>query len=116
MALFDITWSLQVEKILPPVLRARDFQEKNDDFLSGDADNQVIERIIMSSPGHWKEFPVIGFAIWKYLQGTQSPQVLARNLGVMLKADIFVNPYVDVSQWPVIIVNNTTFEVSNGGV
>lgn len=115
MALFDITWSLQVEKLLPPVLRERDFQVFNDDFLAGDADNQTIERIILSSPGHWKEFPIIGIGIWNYLQGTQSSQVLARDISVQLKADIFPKPYVDVSRWPTVIINNTTFEL-NGGI
>ena len=116
MAFFDVTWSLQALKLLPPVLRDRDFQEKNDDFLSGDADNQVIERIILSSPGHWKEFPVIGIGIWNYLQGTQSAQVLQRNIQVQLKADIFPKPYVDVSRWPTVIINNSTFEISDGSV
>lgn len=112
MGLFDVTWSLQIEKILPPVLRSKDFSEEDDDLLSGDSDNQVIERILLSSPGHWKEFPLVGIGIWKYLQGTQSPQVLQRNIQVQLKNDIFPKPYVDVREWPTVIINNVVFEIN----
>ncbi len=113
MALFDVTWSLQVQKILPPIMRDKDFQGvEDDDFLAGDSDNQVIERILLSSPGHWKEFPVVGIGIWNYLQGTQSPQVLQRNIQVQMKNDIFPKPYVDLRQFPTIIINRATFELN----
>jgi hypothetical protein len=100
MGMFSTTWSLQVEKILPPVLRDRDFQvNADDDFLTGDADNNYIEYILVSAPGHWKEFPVVGVAIWQYLQGTQSPQVLQRAIRVQLEADIFSKPQVDMRKF-----------------
>jgi hypothetical protein len=107
MGLFDITWSLQVEKLLPPVVRDMEFVAINDDFKTGTADNNYAEYIIASSPGHWKEFPTIGVGIYNYIQGTQSPQVLQRNIASGLRADsnIFTNPSVDVRNFPTIIVN-----------
>ncbi len=112
MSLFDTTWSLQVEKLLPPVLRDCDFSERNDDFLSGDPENNYIEYIVLSAPGHWKEFPVIGVGIFNYLQGTQSPQVLSRNISLQLKNDIFPKPQVDVRSFPLIHINNVTVDLN----
>lgn len=111
MGLFDTTWSLQVEKLLPPVLRDCEFSEVDDDFKSGDPENEYIERIIVSSPGHWKEFPVVGVGIYNYLQGTQSPQVLQREIQVQLKNDIFQKPQIDVRQFPTIHINKVTIQV-----
>lgn len=112
MGYFNITWATQVEKLLPPVLRERTFTEADGDFVTGDADNNYIEYILVSSPGHWKEFPVVGVGIYNYLQGTQSPQVLQRNILVQLKADIFTKPYVDVRSFPTIVINRSTFQLN----
>lgn len=115
MALFDTTWSLQVEKLLPPVLRDRDFQALNDDFLAGDADNNYIEYILVSSPGHWKESPITGVSIQKYLLGSQSPQVLQRAIRLQLEADIFVKPMVDMTRYSregIININKTTISLN----
>jgi hypothetical protein len=115
MSLFDTTWSLQVEKLLPPVLRDRDFEVQDMDFKTGDALNNYIEYILISSPGHWKEFPMVGVGIYNYLQGTQSPQVLARAIRLHLEADIFERPLVDVSKFPTISVNAVTVELEQDG-
>lgn len=115
MAYFDFTWSLQVAKILPPVLRDRTFEEEDDDFKTGEADNNYIEYILISSPGHWKEFPLVGVSIWKYLQGTQSPQVLQRAILVQLESDIFTKPNINMSRFSregIISINNITVQTS----
>lgn len=111
MGLFDTTWSLQVEKLMPPVLRDTEFFEVEDDFKTGDPENNYIEYIVKSAPGHWKEFPVVGVGIFNYLQGTQSPQVLQRAIQVQLKNDIFVKPQVDVRAFPTIHINNVTISL-----
>jgi hypothetical protein len=112
MSLFDATWSLQVEKLLPPCLRDGDFTPTIDgDFLGGVADNNLIQYIIVSAPGHWKEFPLIGVAIFQFLQGTQSNQVLTRAIRLQLESDIFKKPFIDSSKFPVIRVNAIQFEL-----
>lgn len=108
MSLYDTTWSLQVEKLLPPCLRDADFSVKDDDFKSGDPENNYIRSILLSSPGHWKEFPLMGVGIFNYLQGTQSQQVLVRAIRLQMESDIFKKPYIDVRSFPVIIINNVT--------
>jgi len=112
MGLFDVTWATQAEKLLPPVLRDRDFSEVDDDFKSGDPENNYIEYALISSPGHWKEFPTVGVGIYNYLQGTQSPQVLQRNIQVALKAVGFTKPFIDVRRFPTIIINKVTVELN----
>lgn len=116
MGLFDTTWSLQVEKLLPPILRDCELCEIDGTaidgtFRTGDPENNYIEYIVMSAPGHWKEFPIVGVAIYNYLQGTQSPQVLQRAIHLQLKNDIFVKPLIDVRSFPTISINNITIKV-----
>jgi hypothetical protein len=108
MGLFDTTWSIQVEKLLPPVLRDADFSVVDDDFEQHEADNHFIERIVCSAPGHWKEFPPVGVGIFGYIQGTESPQVLKRNIMVQLQNDIFKKPLVEVRDFPTVVINNIT--------
>jgi len=108
MSLFDATWSLQCEKLLPPVLRDANFILEVDDFKPGEADNLYIQFILISSPGHWKEFPLIGVSLWKYLQGTQSPQVLQRAIREQLESDIFQRPLIIVTDFPTIIINKVS--------
>lgn len=112
MGLFDTTWSLQVEKILPPVMRDVDFFAESNDLKTGEADNNYIESIIVSFPGHWKEFPAVGVGVFRYLQGTTSPQVLQRNISLQLQGDVFTNPLVDIRRFPTIVVNRVTLELS----
>jgi hypothetical protein len=108
MSLFDATWSLQVEKLLPPVLRDADFVLNVDDFKPGEADNIYIQFILVSSPGHWKEYPLVGIGIFKYLQGTQSKQVLLTAIREQLEADIFRVPLINVSDFPTVIINKVS--------
>ena len=107
MSLFDTNWSIQVAKILPPVLRDADFIMLNGDFAPIDPSNLYIERILVSSPGHWKQFPLVGVGIFNYLQGTQSSQVLQRNISQQLESDVFQKPLVDVSNFPTIVIDQS---------
>lgn len=101
----NLTWSLQAELLLPPVLRDLAFTEENDDFKFGEGDNAAISYIILSSPGHWKEFPALGVGIFKYLHSTSTPAEIERAIRIQLKSDIFNNAFVDAKGFPEIIVN-----------
>ena len=112
MSMFDTTWALQVEKIMPPVVRARGMEDDgNGDFLAGDADNEFIEYIVVSAPGHWRQFPAVGVQIYGYLLGSSSPQVLRRAIELQLRNDIFTKPSVDISAFPVIRINKVTIDL-----
>lgn len=105
MSLFDANWAIQVEKLLPPVVREADFILDGDDFKVGDSENQVIHFLIESEPGSWKEFPPVGVGIWRFLQGQQGPQELQRAIKVQMKADVFPDPYVNARGFPLVLVN-----------
>jgi hypothetical protein len=79
-----------------------------DDFKPGEADNLYIQFILVSSPGHWKEFPLVGVGLHNYLQGTLQPQVIQRAIREQLERDIFQRPLIDVSGFPTIIINKVS--------
>ncbi len=112
MSLFDADWEIQVEKLLPPVVRQADFIELDDDFKPGDPENQYIHYLIVSSPGHWKEFPPVGVGIYKYLQSTIPFAYIQRAIRTQLENDVFEKPLVDASKYPRIIVNSVVVELS----
>ena len=78
----------------------------NGDFRVGDGTNQLQNYLIVSAPGHFKEFPLLGGNIFQYLNSVASPPEIERNLKTCLASDIFASSFVDASRFPVIIVNN----------
>jgi hypothetical protein len=111
MSLFAVTWSVQVERLLPPVLRSKDFIESEDDFKVNYADNDYICYALLSSPGHWKEFPLKGIRIIKYLGGPFNILDIERAIRLDLQDDIFPSPMVNARSFPVITINSVTLEV-----
>lgn len=111
MSLFDADWSLQVEKLLPPIVRQADFRELDGDFRAGDPENQYIHYLVISAPGHWKEFPSIGVAIVQYLQSTAPASTIQRAIRVQLINDVFPNPLIDATKFPLIIINSVVVEL-----
>jgi hypothetical protein len=109
--MYDVTISLMVERLMPPILRERGFIDDNGDFLQGEADNQYMEYIIVSGPGHWKQFPTLGVGIFQYLHSTSSNQVIQRAIASQLEAYGFKKPEVDISAFPIIVVNKTLVEL-----
>jgi len=60
----------------------------NGDLSVGHSDNQHIQFIALSNPGEWKQTPVIGVAIGKYLKGPSNQvQHFVKNLKQQLKLD-----------------------------
>ena len=106
---FGITWSAQIEKILPPILRDRQFIVSDMDFMVGEPQNNYIEYILLSSPGHWKEFTSVGVNLFRFLQSTESPQVIRRAIILQLEADVFKKPNIDISKWPIIKIETLIF-------
>jgi hypothetical protein len=111
MGLFSLTWSIQVDKMLPPIVRERGMiDDGTGQFKLGDPSDIYIELIVISAPGHWKETPTIGVQIWKYLNGIESPQVIQRAIKLHLEADVFKKPEIDISKFPVIYINGVTID------
>ena len=77
----------------------------NGDVAAGEADNELIADILISSSGHYKNYPVIGANVPQYLNEPVNPQTIKRNIKVSLSADVFPNTRVDISQFPEIKIN-----------
>lgn len=58
----------------------------NGDFVIGDSDNQHISDIVMSSPGWFKEFPLLGVDPANFLNG-RGGQELKQQITIALQSD-----------------------------
>ncbi len=65
-----------------------DLKIVNGDFVIGDAEEQTVERILISKPGEWKEYPQVGCDIQKAFNGVID-RFLERNVRVQLESDGF---------------------------
>jgi len=57
------------------------------DFAVGDSTVQEVESIIMSYPGWWKEYPLVGCAAPNYLHSPGAGQQLNNSITQQLKLD-----------------------------
>lgn len=83
----------------------------DNDFKTGDAVNNYLRYIIEAHPGNYKEFPLLGVGIEKYLNTTVNPQQMERAIRVQLESDIFTNPLIDVRSWPTIVIDKTVIQL-----
>jgi hypothetical protein len=57
------------------------------DFVIGPSDNQHIEDLLASAPGHWKEFPQVGANVPLLLKGRANVQEVEGRIKLELEAD-----------------------------
>lgn len=60
---------------------------QNGDFVVGPSDEQHNLSIMRANPGDWKEYPLVGFGPYKYLNSRATSSQLNRNARIQLKAD-----------------------------
>jgi hypothetical protein len=82
------------------------------DFLVDDTSNNTILYLVVSNPGDWKQFPLVGVGIFGFLQAITSPAQIEQAILKQLKADIFPNPTVNAKGFPTIIVNGTQIKIA----
>lgn len=88
------------------------FQEENGDFVLRNAESNLMADLLISAPGHWKEFPTLGANVLKYANARSNSQVIERDIKVALKADVFRQPTVDTDNFPTsITVDNLELEL-----
>jgi len=86
----------------------------NGDFKVGDASNQLMYYIIVSGQGNWKEFPLVGVGIEKYLNSTINRYELEQIISGQLRTDVFRRASVNAENFPPeLVVNKTTFSFEN---
>lgn len=59
----------------------------NGDFAVGDSALQEVENIIISYPGWWKQFPLVGCAAPNYIGSPGAGQQLSNSISQQLKID-----------------------------
>ena len=64
-----------------------DLQIVNGDFSTGDSTSQDVQNIVMSYPGWWKQFPLMGCAVPNYLNSPAIGQQMVNIIKQQLKLD-----------------------------
>lgn len=59
----------------------------NGDFKISDSDMQHIQLICITDLGHWKQFPLLGVGIEKYIASSGQTDALKRSINIQLAAD-----------------------------
>lgn len=115
MSIFTITWSTQVYNLMPPIMRGVSLSNNGSDFSIGIQLSNYIYWIVMSSPGHWKNKPTLGVNLWQWIQSGNNVDQLKALILNQLNNDIFSNPYVDLTKFPIVAINDVTFSpIANG--
>jgi hypothetical protein len=57
------------------------------DFATGESTLQEVQAIILSYPGWWKQYPLVGCAAPNYLNSPGAGQQLSNNINQQLKLD-----------------------------
>lgn len=100
MATFDIILNKDGELIA-----------ENGDFKTGLNDNNLIRYNVQSFPGEYKEFPLSGIGISRYLNSNVNIQIIKAAIIQGLKADVFPAAKVNLKEYPnVIKINNVEIE------
>jgi hypothetical protein len=60
---------------------------ENGDFKVSESDMQHIELICITDLGHWKEFPLLGVGIEKYIASSGQSEALKRAINIQLASD-----------------------------
>jgi hypothetical protein len=76
MAVKDITLDDNLDLII-----------ENGDFKVSDSDMQHIQLICLTDLGHWKQFPLLGVGIEKYIASSGQVDSLKRNINIQLSSD-----------------------------
>lgn len=64
-----------------------DLKIQDGDFFCGEADSEHVIDIFNSSPGHWKEFPLLGVGIDSYRNSSGKANELAKIAKIQLESD-----------------------------
>lgn len=70
---------------------------ENGDFKVSLSDGQHIEHILKADRGQWRQWPLLGFGLQKYLKGSPNRQELAQLVKLHLRADNFNVRLVKIS-------------------
>lgn len=75
-----------------------DLAIENGDFVITESDQQHILDIMQAVPGWFKQFPLVGFNPYQYLNARVSPTDLNKNAKIQLQADGYAQVTTDLTQ------------------
>ncbi len=64
-----------------------DLSLQDGDILLGFSDSQHVEHIILADKGHYRQFPLIGVGLARYLNGNINPVALEQEISLNLESD-----------------------------
>lgn len=65
----------------------------NGDLVIADSDTQHVQDTITAFKGWWKQYPADGVGLYRFLNGSASPQLLSQDIKIQLQLDgYFVSP------------------------
>ncbi|MDV2458051.1 oxidase [Elizabethkingia anophelis] len=70
---------------------------RNGDFVIGPSDTQHIKDIVLTHPGEFKEFPMLGFGAELQLKKNPNDLAFKRDLKIQLEYDGYPDPDIDLS-------------------
>ena len=68
------------------------------DFSLGESNEQHAILIVNTSPGSWKEYPIIGVGIGAFVSSSGQESTIKRRISVQMEKDGFTNIDVSVVQ------------------
>jgi hypothetical protein len=79
---------MSIRKDIATDYNTGDLMIKNNDFFFGESDEIHIQDTIIANPGDWKEFPIDGCSLIKYVNSDQSSfNKLSRKIIIELNND-----------------------------
>ena len=84
-----------------------DLDFSNNDFKIESNELGHIESVLLAHKGEWKQYPMIGVGISKYLNSPLSPTIrvrLEKEIKLQLESDLFKNIFVEVNESGVVNV------------
>ena len=64
-----------------------EYDFSNGDFNTGESDNQHIQDIVFENIGAYKQYPLVGVGLVKYLNSSGTQLVLSREMKIQLETD-----------------------------
>lgn len=73
-----------------------DLTLQNGDLLLGLSDSQHVEHIVLADKGHYRQNPLIGVGLARYLNGNINPVALEQEIKTNLEADNYTVNRVEI--------------------
>jgi len=67
-----------------------DITIQNGDILVGNSDSQHVEHIVIADKGHYRQHPLLGVGLLRYMNGNINPVALEQEIQMNLESDNYI--------------------------